>query len=348
MAHVKLGRHLMGLGNIEICSMRSLDDWYKDIQRLKRRFPKHPVLSSILHSNRPSKEQWQYLAKWSEDAGCDGIEMNLGCSHGMAEHGGGAAIGRNTDAITEVVSWVTEVVDIPVIVKLPAAPAMMGRLARAAKAGGAQGITTINSVPSLLGIDLDTFSPLPATSDGGSFGGYSGAAVKPIALRCVAEVHQAVDLPIMACGGITDWKTAAEHLLAGGTCLQVCTTVMEHGFRVVRAIKMGLVRYLQEKGLQNVQELTGRVLPKLRVHTDLPTHQRLVVQINEDTCIKCGRCVVSCEDSAYQAFDWAKGTVPIVHAQHCDGCSLCIHVCPVDDCITMVPTDIPYVERRAG
>jgi dihydropyrimidine dehydrogenase (NAD+) subunit PreA len=243
----------LGLENIELISRQPLSLWLNEIQDIKQCFPHNILIASLMAEIR--KEQWQEMAVSLQKAGADALELNFSCPHGMPEKGLGSAIGQDEELTKLITSWVKTVVSIPVIVKLSPNVTDIGRLALAAQKGGADGLAAINTIQSLTSIDLDTFEPLPSVNGLSTFGGLSGPAVKPIGLRCVAQIAQASTLPISGMGGISSWKEAVEYILVGASNVQICTEVMLKGYGIIKGLSEGLTRYLKNKGFLEVNSL---------------------------------------------------------------------------------------------
>ncbi|MGQ0722779.1 MAG: NAD-dependent dihydropyrimidine dehydrogenase subunit PreA [Candidatus Eiseniibacteriota bacterium] len=339
-------RRLMGLNNVELITDRPLADNLREIADVKKRYPDHALVVSLMFDTR---EEWEEMVLRCEDTGCDGLELNFGCPHGMCERGMGSAVGQEPKVLEELVRWVVESTRLPVIAKLTPNITDPKDPARAARRGGAAAVSLINTVQSLMGVDLDRLIPCPVVGDASSHGGYCGPAVKPIALRMVAELARDAEsgLPISGIGGIETWRDAAEFLALGATNVQVCTAVMHHGYRIVGEMIEGLDDYLEAKGMKSVGELVGAALPAFREWGDLDLNHHVVAEIDEDLCIKCQLCIVACHDGAHQCVHPA-ATAPVagrrapwVDEPECVGCNLCQLVCPVEGCITMV-------ERRRG
>ncbi|MCA8955981.1 MAG: NAD-dependent dihydropyrimidine dehydrogenase subunit PreA, partial [Planctomycetes bacterium] len=271
-----------------------------------------------------------------------------GCPHGMCERGMGSAVGQEPAVLEELVRWVMEVASVPVIAKLTPNVTDVRDPARAAVRGGIDALSLINTVQSVIGVDLDRMVPLPSVGDASSHGGYCGPAVKPIALRMVADLARdgAVPVPISGIGGIATWRDAAEFLALGAHTVQVCTAVMHHGFRIVVDLIDGLDRYLCDKGLHSVEQLVGAAVPAYRDWGELDLNFHTVAAIDSARCIGCNLCHVACHDGAHQCIHLPSEPqgavrVPYVDEPECVGCNLCALVCPVEGCITMV-------ERRRG
>jgi dihydropyrimidine dehydrogenase (NAD+) subunit PreA len=336
---------LMGFNNIELISDRPIEDNLREIAEVKRRYPRHAVIVSLMVESR--RDSWHEMVKRTEDTGCDGLELNFGCPHGMSERGMGAAVGQVPEYTTMITEWVKEVAGTPVIVKLTPNVTDVGRMAEAAERGGADGISLINTLNSLMGVDLGTFAPRPTVQGRSSHGGYCGPAVKPIALHMLASAARRVHVPASGIGGIANWQDAAEFLALGARSLQVCTAVMHYGFRIVEDMIDGLEQYLDAKGFASVAELEGRALPNVTDWGNLDLNYKIVAEIDAGKCIGCHLCYVACEDGAHQCIEEyprANGgdgptRVPRIIEEDCVGCNLCALVCPVEGCITMKEID---------
>ncbi len=345
------GMKMAGFNNIELISDRSPETNFDEIAEVKKRWPKHTVIASLMVDTR---ERWHEFVKRSADCGADGIELNFGCPHGMCERGMGSAVGQNPEVAETIVGWVMEAATIPVIVKLTPNITNVVYAARAAKRAGADAISLINTINSITNVNLDTLVPEPFVAGRSSHGGYCGPAVKPIALNmvhaCAADPQ--VGLPISGIGGIGSWRDAAEFVALGSTSLQVCTAIMHYGFRIVEDMKDGLSAYLDSKGMRSLADLRGRAVPQVGDWQQLDLHYKRVARIDYEKCIGCNLCHIACEDGAHQCIDLVDSTpyglgpgrvpgkpVPKVREDDCVGCNLCSIVCPVDGCITMTPVD---------
>jgi len=293
-----------------------------------------------------------------EDTGADAIELNYGCPHGMSERGMGSAVGQVPEYCTMITEWVTSVASIPVIVKLTPNITDIKPPALAAMEGKANAISLINTINSVIGVDLDSFEIQPTIAGKSGHGGYAGPAVKPIALSMLSEVMQLerikrFDVPVSGMGGIQTWQDAAEFLLLGATSLQVCTAVMHYGFRIIEDLTDGLSNWLDEKGAASVQEVIGAAAPNYSAFNNFDLSYKVIAEINADKCINCNLCYIACDEGAHQSIDMvADGNkvdiatysgstkpLPVVNDGTCVGCNLCSLVCPVDDCISMIEVD---------
>lgn len=334
-------KRMVGFNNIELISDRPLSDNLREIEEVKKYFPNHAVIASLMVQ---TKAEWHQIVRDSQNAGADGIELNFGCPHGMCERGMGSSVGQEPEVLKTIVSWVMEVAKIPVIVKLTPNITDITEPALAAKLGGANAISLINTIQSVIGVNLDNFVPYPNVDGKSTNGGYCGAAVKPIALNMVKNCaqHPDIQLPISGIGGIETWRDAVEHILLGASSVQVCTAVMHYGFGIIREMVAGLEQYMHEKGFQNIQQMVGKALPNIVTWENLNLKNKVVASINSDKCIGCQLCYTACEDGAHQAISLsgdAGNRVPSIIEENCVGCNLCSLVCPVDDCITMERKD---------
>ena len=340
-------RRLLGLNNIELITDRPLEVNLDEIKRVKKDYPDRAVVVSLMV---PCEEQaWKDILLRVMDTGADGIELNFGCPHGMAERGMGSAVGQVPEYIEMVTRWCKENYDKPVIVKLTPNITDIRNPARAAKAGGADAVSLINTINSIVSVDLDVMAPNPTIGDKGTHGGYCGPAVKPIALNMVAEIArdpQTHGLPISAIGGVTNWRDAAEFMALGAGNVQVCTAAMTYGFRVVEEMISGLSQWMDEKGHTSTADFIGMAVPNVTDWQYLNLNYIAKAKIDEDACIKCGRCYAACEDTSHQAIAMSEDRVFSVKDEECVACNLCVNVCPVEGCITMEPMEVGAVDPR--
>jgi dihydropyrimidine dehydrogenase (NAD+) subunit PreA len=334
---------MMGMNNIELITDRPLEDNLREIAECKQAYPDRAIVASLMMEMK--RERWHELVNAVQEVAVDGFELNFGCPHGMSERGMGSAVGQDPELIELCTRWVVEVSRVPVIVKLTPNITDVRVAARAAQRGGAHAVSMINTINSLIGVDLDSWNPVPHVDGRGAHGGYCGPAVKPIALNMVADCARdaQVGIPISGIGGIATWKDAAEFMLMGASNVQVCTAVMHHGFGIVEDMIDGLSNYLDERGIASVREIVGKSVPKFVDWNDLNLDYRIVASIDPLRCIGCNKCYIACEDAAHQCIERVRdalgGTTLVVDREHCVGCNLCQMVCPVEDCITMIRTD---------
>ncbi len=333
---------LIGLNNIELITDRPLEVNLKEMAECKRKYPDHAVIASLMVESK--KEAWQEITKRTQDTGCDGFELNFGCPHGMSERGMGAAMGQVPEYTCMVTEWVKEVSDIPVIVKLTPNVTHIVPPGRAAQNGGADAVSLINTINSVMGVDVDTLIPYPNVNGMAAHGGYCGTAVKPIALNMVSELARDPEftIPISGIGGINTWRDAVEFMLLGAGNVQVCTAVMHYGYRIVEDMIDGLNSYLDSKGYGSVNEIVGKSVGRVTDWGNLDLNYVVKAHVNEDKCIQCNLCYVACEDGAHQSFEFVESNgkrYPRVIENECVGCNLCALVCPSPGAITMERRD---------
>ena len=342
-------RRVLGLNNIELITDRPLEVNLREIKAVKRDYPDRAMVVSLMV---PCEEQaWKTILPMVEETGADGIELNFGCPHGMSERGMGSAVGQVPEYIEMVTRWCKQNTRMPVIVKLTPNITDIRYPARAAKAGGADAVSLINTVSSITSVNLDTMSPEPMIDGKGTHGGYCGPAVKPIALNMVAEIArdpETAGLPISGIGGVTTWRDAAEFLALGAGNVQVCTAAMTYGFKVVKEMAAGLSLWMDEKGHDSVAAVSGRAVPNVTDWQYLNLNYVTKARIDQDACIKCGRCFAACEDTSHQAIAMSPERVFTVIDAECVACNLCVDVCPVEDCITMERLPAGAVDARTG
>ena len=342
-------RRVLGLNNIELITDRSLEINLEEITRVKKDYPDHAMVVSIMV---PCEEQaWKDILSKVEATGADGIELNFGCPHGMSERGMGAAVGQVPEYIEMVTRWCKQYYSKPVIVKLTPNITDVRLPAAAAKRGGADAVSLINTINSIISVNLDSMSPEPSIDGKGSHGGYCGPAVKPIAMSMVSEIARAPEtagLPISGIGGVTTWRDAAEYITLGCGNVQVCTAAMTYGFKVVQEMITGLSQWMDEKGHSTIQDFMGAAIPNTTDWKNLNLNYIAKAEINQADCISCGRCYAACEDTSHQAIAMSDDRTFTVIDAECVACNLCVEVCPVENCITMVEQESGTVDPRTG
>jgi dihydropyrimidine dehydrogenase (NAD+) subunit PreA len=331
-------RRLLGLNNIELITDRPLEVNLREIKKVKREWPDRAMVVSLMVPCQ--EEPWKKILKEVEDTEADGVELNFGCPHGMSERGMGSAVGQVPEYIEMVARWCKQHTRMPVIVKLTPNITDIRRPANAAKQGGADAVSLINTINSITAIDLDNFAPQPTIDGKGSHGGYCGPAVRPIALSMVSEIARDKDtrgLPISGIGGITTWRDAAEFIALSCGTVQVCTAAMTYGFRIVGEMISGLSNWMDAKGYRTIEDFRGLAVPNVTDWQYLNLNYVTKARIDQDLCIKCGRCYAACEDTSHQAISATKNGQRHFEVidEECVACNLCVNVCPVDGCITM-------------
>lgn len=414
-----------GLGsflNIELISEKTAAYWCGCIAELKRDFPEHVVIASIMCTF--NEKDWTELATMAERAGADALELNLSCPHGMGERGMGLACGQDPELVRNICLWVRKAVKIPFFAKLTPNVTNIVTIAQAAYEGKADGVTAVNTVSGLMGLKYNN-DPWPSvgTEKRTTYGGMSGNAIRPIALRAVSAIARALPgYPILATGGIDSAEAGYQFLQAGASLLQVCSSIQNQDFTVIEDYLTGLKAALYMKNLEGmevwdgqsppvpphqkgkpvvslrdndnktvpnfgpylhrkeavvaeqklradllseekvaantrqartlqgkiptVRDIIGGSLKKIGTFGDLDVTQQVVALVNEDMCINCGKCYMTCNDSGYQAIEFDPDTHLPTVTDNCTGCTLCLSVCPIPECIRMVPRATPAEPKR--
>lgn len=339
----KEGTPFVGFKNMEMISDKPYEKNLEMIDQLKKDYPDKVIIASIMGMN---DEDWKKLSKDVTDAGADIIECNFSCPQ-MAEEGMGSDVGASPELISSFTKATVSATNIPVMAKMTPNIERMEVPALAAVKAGAKAVSAINTIKSITGIDLDRFTCLPVVNGKSSISGFSGAAVKPIALRFIAQMAQEPELqgiPLSGMGGIETWRDAAEFLMVGASNLQFTTSIMQYGYRIVEDMISGLSIYLAEKGFSSVQDIVGKALPNIVPADEIERDFKVQVTIDEEKCIGCGRCYISCWDGAHQAIKWHEDKRKAeIDLEKCVGCQLCLHVCPVPNCIT--PDKVLFKEK---
>lgn len=351
----KEGLPWLGFKNMEQISDKPTEQNFEYIYRLCRDYPEHITVASIMGS---SVEEWKQLAKMAEQAGVKLIEGNFSCPQ-MTSHDMGSDVGTNNELVEAYSRAVTETTKIPFIAKMTPNCKNMEEHARAAIKGGAAAVSAINTIKSITNIDFENMTAMPVVNGKSSISGYSGAAVRPIALRFCAQVLQDQEIhrlvkenghdyghghEMSGIGGIETWRDAAEFLALGCRNLQVTTAIMQYGYRIVEDMISGLSYFMDERGYNSLDEFIGVALPNIIPAEELNRDYKVLPAFEDEKCVGCGRCYVSCYDAAHQAIDWNEEKRRPELNDNCVGCHLCLNVCPVQGCIT--PGEIKWKEGR--
>ncbi|MBR3162874.1 MAG: NAD-dependent dihydropyrimidine dehydrogenase subunit PreA [Clostridia bacterium] len=317
----------IGFKNIEQLSEYSVEENMEMIRKLKSEFPNKVVIASIMGRN---EEEWKYLAEEATKAGADLIELNFSCPN-MKYEGTGSDVGQDPNTVELYTKVVRNSTHIPVLAKMTPNITDMRVPAISAKRGGANGIAAINTIKSITNVDIDSLVPEPQVNGKSSLGGYSGQAVKPIALRFIAEMANCEDLNDMCysgMGGIYSWKDAVEFMLLGCTNVQVTTSVMEYGYRIIDDLILGLKIFMKEKNYSKVSDFVGISKCNLIDNDKLEKDTIEFPKFNYEKCIGCGRCYISCKDGGHNAIKFDEKRQPTLDGSKCVGCQLCRLVCP--------------------
>ena len=319
---------IVGFKNVEQLSDHSVAENMEIFRALKKNYPTKFILASIMGQN---DAEWEELSRLCEENGADAIELNFSCPN-MMDEGLGSDIGQVPELVERFTAAARRGTKLPILAKLTPNVARMSPAAEAAKRGGADGIAAINTIKSIVGVNPHTYVSSPAVRGRSAVGGYSGNAVKPIALRFIAELGQNQNLSgmhVSGMGGIETWRDALEFILLGAGSLQVTTAVMQYGYRIIDDLKSGLAYYLKAKGFANVREAQGLALDSVSSTTDVLERDTVVFpKFHREKCIGCGRCVVSCADGGHQALRLDETRRPVLNGSKCVGCHLCLLVCP--------------------
>ena len=319
---------IIGFKNIEQLSDHSVAENMEIFRRLKKNYPQKFILASIMGQN---DAEWEELARLCEENGADAVELNFSCPN-MMDEGLGSDIGQVPELVERFTAAARRGTKLPILAKLTPNVAVMSPAAEAARRGGADGLAAINTIKSIIGVNPHTYVSSPAVHGKSAVGGYSGNAVKPIALRFIAELAQNPALQGMhlsAMGGVETWSDALEFILLGAGSVQVTTAVMQYGYRIIDDLKAGLNYYLAEKGFAQVGEAVGLALDAVSDSTDVLERDTVVFpKFHREKCIGCGRCVISCADGGHQAIRLSDDRRPVLDGRKCVGCHLCVLVCP--------------------
>ncbi len=319
----------VGFKNIEQISEYPLNVNLDYLKRLKVDYPTKVIVASIMGQD---EDEWTLMAELVTKAGADIIECNFSCPH-MAANGLGSDVGQNPELVAAYTRATRKGTHLPILAKMTPNIGNMELPAAAAIEAGATGIAAINTIKSVMNVNLDTFSSGPDVQGQTSVGGYSGKAVKPIALRFIQSMKSYEPLknvPVSGMGGIESWRDAAEFMTLGCENIQVTTAVMQYGYRIIEDMLEGMKLYLSAHGYKSVSEIVGKALPKIVPTEALDRESICFPKFDKSRCIGCGRCYLSCYDGGHQALGRDETTGrPVFIPTKCVGCHLCVTVCPV-------------------
>ncbi|MBI4880556.1 MAG: NAD-dependent dihydropyrimidine dehydrogenase subunit PreA [Planctomycetes bacterium] len=281
---------VIGFENIELISDRPFAAWLEELHDCKRAYPDRVLIASVMEEYR--KDAWVEIVERVQQTGVDALELNFSCPHGLPERRMGAAMGMDPEIVEEVTGWVKKAARVPVYAKMTPNVTDPTAAALAAVRGGADGLAAINTVLCVIGVDLETLRPLPTVEGYSTPGGYSGPAIRPIALRHVMEIARACPgVGVSGMGGIETAEDAVQFMLLGAHTTQVCTGAMLHGYEIIEELCAGLVAFMERHGFQRVAEFIGRSLPFFTTHADLVERQRAAKQ---------GKAALTARDDLWQ------------------------------------------------
>jgi dihydropyrimidine dehydrogenase (NAD+) subunit PreA len=323
-----------GFKNMEQIAEHPLEWNLEQMKKLKENYPNKILIASIMGSN---EDEWTMLAERVTEIGADIIECNFSCPQ-MTSHDMGSDVGQNPELVKLYSKAVRRGTHLPVLAKMTPNIGNMEVPAIAAIEGGATGIAAINTIKCITGIDLDKQVALPIINGKSAISGYSGKAVKPIALRFLSQLskeQKLKNIPISGIGGIETWEDSIEFIMLGAGNLQVTTAIMQYGYRIVEDLISGVSYYMEEKGIEKLEDLIGIANKNIIPAEELDRGYIVLPNFDQEKCIGCGRCYISCFDGGHQAIIWnEKDRKPLVDKEKCVGCHLCSLVCPIDECIT--------------
>lgn len=269
-------KEVIGWENIELISDRKFEIWLDEFKKCKDEFPDRVLIASIMEEY--NKDAWVEIVERCQASGVDGFELNFSCPHGLPERKMGAAMGQDPDILEEVCKWVMGAAKIPVWAKMTPNITHIEEPSRAAFRGGCQGVSAINTIRSVIGVDLETLRPEPSVEGYTTPGGYSSKAVKPIALRMVMEIATMIraeypDRTLSGLGGIESGSDAAEFILLGADTVQVCTGVMKFGYGCVKPMCDELLAFMEKHKFETLADFRGKSLPYFTTHADLVKRQ---------------------------------------------------------------------------
>lgn len=318
-----------GFKNIEQLSDHSVEENMEVFKKLKENYPDKVIIASIMGRN---EEEWEYLARRCTESGADVIECNFSCPN-MEAKGTGSDVGQDPDAVERYSRATRRGTHLPILAKMTPNITDMNIPAKAAIKGGADGLAAINTIKSITGVNIETLVALPSIHGNSMLGGYSGVAVKPIALRFIAQMFTCPELKgrhISGMGGVETWKDALEFILLGAGSIQITTAVMEYGYRIIDDLTTGLKIYMGQRGYRSISQLIGAAADTVRDNDDIERDTIVYPKFDKNKCIGCGRCFLSCADGGHQAISFNEEDRSVkLNGGKCVGCQLCSLVCPV-------------------
>ena len=265
-------KEVVGWENIELISDRKFDIWIEEFKKIKNQYPDGVLIASIMEEY--SKDAWYEIVERCQDAGVDAFECNFSCPHGLPERKMGAAMGQVPEILEEVCGWVMGAAKKPVWAKMTPNVTRITDPSRASLRAGCNGIAAINTIRSVMGVNLDTLRPEPAVEGFTTPGGYSSKAVRPIALRMVMEIATMIrqEFPgrsLSGIGGVETGDDAAQFILLGADTVQVCTGVMKFGYEMVKPMCEQLLAFMEKHKFETLSDFKGKSLDYFTTHAEL-------------------------------------------------------------------------------
>ena len=319
----KEGMPFIGFRNMEQLSEHGPEEDFAVMARLKKDYPSKVIVASIMGAD---EQEWEVLARMAEEAGADMVECNFSCPQMKASRMG-SDVGQNPELVRFYTMAVKRGTSLPVIAKMTPNITHIEEPSFAAKMGGADAIAAINTIKSI------TLKHRSEVSGKKTISGYSGKAVKPIAQRCILDIAKAPetkDMPLSGIGGIETWKDAIEYIRIGCSNVQVCTAVMQYGYRIIDDLIAGVQDYMARHEVKRLSDIVGEAIPQFVSPDKLDRDTFVLPRFNKEKCIGCGRCYISCYDGGHQAIKFDPDTRrPSIIGKRCVGCHLCMLICPV-------------------
>lgn len=319
-------RSFAGFKNLEQISDKSVEENMAVLKKLKENYPTKIIVSSIMGQ---SDQEWEELARLSQEAKADIIECNFSCPH-MSSEGMGSDVGQLPELVAQYTRATRRGTTLPILAKMTPNISKMEVPAMAAVKAGADGLAAINTIKSISQIDHSTMASKPNINGKSSVSGYSGRSVKPIALRFIHDMAKCPDLkdvPISGMGGIETYLDVLDFMSLGCANIQVTTSVMEYGYRVVEDFIEGISQYMEENKVEKLQDIVGKALENVTSADDLDRASIVYPTFSKKNCVGCKRCYLSCYDAGHQAISLTETGVQF-HPESCVGCHLCKLVCP--------------------
>ncbi len=270
-------KEVIGWENIELISDRKFSIWIDEFKKIKDAHPEGVLIASIMEEY--SKDAWVEIVQRCEEAGVDAFECNFSCPHGLPERKMGAAMGQVPEILEEVCGWVMGAATKPVWAKMTPNVTRITDPSRASLRAGCNGLAAINTIRSVMGVNLETLRPEPSVEGWTTPGGYSSKAVRPIALRMVMEIATMIraEFPgrsLSGIGGIESGGDAAQFILLGADTVQVCTGVMKFGYECVKRMQEELLAFMEKHQFETLADFKGKSLDYFTTHAELVRMQR--------------------------------------------------------------------------